>query len=334
MVARRITGEYAARLIVIGILIGLPLAALVARWLKPATEIRARAAEAGGWTPADLIIPAGQPLHLRLTSDDVVHGFAVGQSDTPALEVLPGKVIETTLVFDEPGKYVYYCTRWCGLGHWRMRGTIEVTGLEADSEAAPQPLYAQLGLKIDEPHAAEIVPGARPSASRGAKFGGSIPAAFLNLDYYRAHAPVEAWRDLRAESNTTGLNDDEVWDLVAFVWQSGTSEVDLAEGQGLYAANCTACHGEGGAGDGIAAQALAKDEHAAQTEFGGHTVAPANFTDASNMLGASPALLQGKIVRGGMGTGMPYWGPIFTEAQTWALVDYLWTFVFDYQEAR
>jgi len=26
------------------------------------------------------------------------------------------------------------------------------------------------------------------------------------------------------------------------------------------------------------------------------------------MLGASPALLHGKIVRGGMGTGMPYWG--------------------------
>jgi len=43
--------------------------------------------------------------------------------------------------------------------------------------------------------------------------------------------------------------------------------------------------------------------------------------------------MQGKIIRGGMGTGMPYWGPIFTEAQTWALVDYLWSFTFDYQEA-
>lgn len=27
-------------------------------------------------------------------------------------------------------------------------------------------------------------------------------------------------------------------------------------------------------------------------------------------------MLQGKILRGGMGTGMPYWGPIFTEEQT------------------
>ena len=48
------------------------------------------------------------------------------------------------------------------------------------------------------------------------------------------------------------------------------------------------------------------------------------------MLGASPALLQGKIVRGGMGTGMPYWGPIFTDEQIWSLVAYLWTFQFQY----
>ena len=47
------------------------------------------------------------------------------------------------------------------------------------------------------------------------------------------------------------------------------------------------------------------------------------------MLGANSAILQGKIVRGGMGTGMPYWGPIFTEAQTWVLIGYLWTFQFE-----
>ena len=33
-----------------------------------------------------------------------------------------------------------------------------------------------------------------------------------------------------------------------------------------------------------------------------------------------------KIRRGGMGTGMPYWGSIFTEEELAALVDYLWTF--------
>ncbi len=62
---------------------------------------------------------------------------------------------------------------------------------------------------------------------------------------------------------------------------------------------------------------------------GEHTQQPANFTDPAKMLSASPAHLQGKILRGGMGTGMPSWGAIFTEDQTWALVAYLSTFQFN-----
>jgi mono/diheme cytochrome c family protein len=62
---------------------------------------------------------------------------------------------------------------------------------------------------------------------------------------------------------------------------------------------------------------------------GHETVAPIDFTDAQNMLGASQAILEGKIIRGGMGTGMPYWGPILTNEQIQALIDYLWTFQFD-----
>jgi mono/diheme cytochrome c family protein len=48
------------------------------------------------------------------------------------------------------------------------------------------------------------------------------------------------------------------------------------------------------------------------------------------MLAASPARLQGKIIRGGMGTGMPYWGPIFTDEQIWNLVAFLSIFQFEY----
>jgi mono/diheme cytochrome c family protein len=57
---------------------------------------------------------------------------------------------------------------------------------------------------------------------------------------------------------------------------------------------------------------------------------PVDFTDAQRMLGASPALLQGKILRGGMGTGMPMWGSIFTEEQISDLVAYLYSFQFEY----
>jgi mono/diheme cytochrome c family protein len=62
------------------------------------------------------------------------------------------------------------------------------------------------------------------------------------------------------------------------------------------------------------------------------TARPTDFTDAEHMLAASPARLHGKILRGGMGTGMPYWGPIFTEDQTWALIAYLYTFQFEMED--
>lgn len=59
---------------------------------------------------------------------------------------------------------------------------------------------------------------------------------------------------------------------------------------------------------------------------------PVDFTDAKRMLGASPVLLQGKILRGGMGTGMPMWGSIFTDEQIWDLIAYLYSFQFEYNK--
>jgi hypothetical protein len=53
---------------------------------------------------------------------------------------------------------------------------------------------------------------------------------------------------------------------------------------------------------------------------------PPDFTDPRVLLGAPPALLEGKLLRGGMGTGMPYWGPIFAGDDMKALVAYLYTF--------
>jgi len=317
-------------MLVIGIMIGIPMALVLARWANPAIELRARLAEAGGWTPADLTADVGQPLTLHLTSDDVMHGFAIGQSDAPALDVPPGTMVETTLTFERPGKYTFYCTRWCGLGHWRMRGTIEVSGPTSEPVMEPQPLYVALGINVDADHKIGDAPSQRPSAERGRALGIDLPEEYLSMDYYRAHSPV----DLRDSLRANGLSDGDAWDVVAFVWRSNTTSEALAEGQRLYAANCAACHGEGGAGDGVAANALANNQHDAAMQFGQHTQRPADFTDLQSMLGASPALLQGKIIRGGMGTGMPYWGPIFTEPQSWAVADYLWTFVFQYQEAQ
>lgn len=328
--------EHLARWILIALVPGLLLGIFLVRSLgsREVIEVHAKMPENGGWVPADLHVTAGQPLRLRLISDDVLHGFAIGQSDQPPVDVEPGKITELTLNFDQPGKYVYYCTRWCGADHWRMRGTIEVqpnpdkpdTTTQPGGEAATQPLFVRLGVDIDgQPHT-NHVPKRKPDARQGQALDLALPEKYLASEYYRTHSPAEVWEALRSESEYQSLSDQQVWDLVAWIWRQGTSQEKLAEGQKLYAQNCAACHGEAGAGDGVMAEQVA-------TEFAasGHSQAgPIDFTDPHRNLATSPVIQQGKIIRGGMGTGMPYWGPIFTEEQIWALVDYLWTFQFDY----
>jgi hypothetical protein len=77
--------ETLARVFAVILLLGGGLSIGLAWWLgqEDVITLHARMPEAGGWTPADLTVAAGQPLHLRLTSDDVMHGFAIGQSDQP-----------------------------------------------------------------------------------------------------------------------------------------------------------------------------------------------------------------------------------------------------------
>jgi mono/diheme cytochrome c family protein/plastocyanin len=293
--------------------------------------IHARMAESGGWNPDVLQAEVGEPLRLSLTSDDVIHSFAVGQMDLEAIDVEPGKVTEITLTFERPGIYTFYCTRWCGPNHWRMRGTIEVGGSSSDPEPVSVPLYVTLGLDIDAPHDAPVALSSQPSAARGEQLAANLYISqFTNSDSYRASSPYQVFEDL----DKTNLSDTEKWDVVAYIWQSNTTAEALANGRELYAQNCAACHGENGAGDGVFADDLAKAGKASMQSMVGamdmSMQAPVNFTDSKRMLGASPALLQGKILRGGMGTGMPMWGSIFTEEQIEVLVAYLYSFQFEY----
>ena len=330
--------EKVARWLLAIALLSIPLAIFGARFItkypfgEQVVEIHARMPQAGGWSINDITIEAGEPLHLRLVSDDVVHGFAIGQSEQPAIDMLPGKVVETTLTFDKPGKYTYYCTRWCGIDHWRMRGTIDVTypagstGEQIGVDKANQPFYLSLGLDIDSPHPADNVPSSRPSTNRGASLGLKLPTKYSDDQYYFTHSPEEIWLDLKQSLNQDGLSEQQVWDLVAFIWQENTTEDRLLSGKKLYSENCAACHGENGNGNGV----MAKPVETNHQDMDGHSiVAPLDFTNPNHMLGANPALLEGKITRGGMGTGMPYWGPIFTREQIRSLVDYLWTFQFE-----
>lgn len=334
----RMKTEWIARLIVIFLILGVPTVALAARWVgrTGVVEVHAAMPEQGGWLPDNLTARVGEPLRLRLVSDDVVHGFAIGHNDLAPVDVLPGKPVDLTLNFDQPGTYTFYCTRWCGPNHWRMRGTITIEGSDRSPqiENTSSPLYLNLGIDLDAPHEVEIALERTPSATRGAALGTNLPAKYQTREYHLSHSPYETWQDLRDLREMDDLSDADIWDQVAWLWASNTTAKTLERGEQLYTQNCAACHGADGNGDGVFAvtseNGALNESH--QTLTGHEVVAPPDFTEAEHLLGASQALLQGKIIRGGMGTGMPSWGLIFTDEETWSLVDYLWTFQFEYQE--
>lgn len=317
------------------ILVGLLAAAALGVWAAVknlpaagALELRARMPENGGWSHETLKAEVGKPLTLRLTSDDVVHGFAVGKTDFTPVEILPAEWQDVTLTFDRPGTYTFYCTRWCGANHWRMRGTIEVTGEGNEMPAATgQPLYMQLGLDIDAHRVPQALPATMPNASRGATLAGQLPSMWLASGELRTLNPEQVWLELRADPSLLTLSDGDLWDLTAYIWRQAASG-GAAEGEAIYRENCAACHGEAGQGDGVITRGRPAMEEV--LEMGHDLLRPPDFTQPGVLTSASPALLEGKIIRGGMGTGMPYWGPILTDEQIQAVTMYLYQFAMNW----
>ena len=75
----------------------------------------------------DLVLKAGEPYELDISSVDVLHGFSiVGGGQNLNIEVAPNHVFEVTLTPEEPGEYLIVCNEYCGLGHHQMRVRIIV----------------------------------------------------------------------------------------------------------------------------------------------------------------------------------------------------------------
>ena len=89
------------------------------------------------------------------------------------------------------------------------------------------------------------------------------------------------------------------------------------QGRELYAANCAACHGPTGAGDGPAA--------AFTEDFPGHALLPANLAAGEVKAGTDPVQLYYRIAAGVPNGDAPLMPPFsyLTPDEIWALVAYL-----------
>ena len=356
--------EYLARLTTVGVLLGFAVALLVGalgrfRSTGQDVELIARQPSAGGWSRERIVVNQGERVRLRIRSEDVVHGFAVGRLGVEADPIEPGKVTTVEFVADRAGEFPFYCTMWCDPNHARMRGILEVRGPAGFPLASSTPASDVTLQHLDDPRDAGVVPQVMSSATRGLPLYGQRCASchgaraegtpggpgvgrreFLvdrrPADVFQmlagatthdgspragAHGPGAPRSPRAALSHSQyvrGWSEQDRWDVVAALWSLDSSAEHIDLGRRLYLKNCAACHGERGRGDGPGGKSQPNT--------------PANFTDPRRMLAGTSAIYTAKIRRGGMGTGMPYWGSIFTEEELTALVDYLRTFSLTHRE--
>jgi len=94
-------------------------------------------------TANELVIPAGVPVTLNVSSRDVIHSFWV-----PALngtiDAVPGRTHAIVFEADEPGEFDGQCKEYCGLSHANMKMRVVAlsmnefqTWLEQQQQTAP-----------------------------------------------------------------------------------------------------------------------------------------------------------------------------------------------------
>ena len=85
-----------------------------------------------------LILPAGQPVDMVITSEDVIHSFWVPQL-AGKMDAIPGHTNRLRLQADAPGRHGGLCAEFCGLGHGVMQFEVLVVSAEDWGAALADP---------------------------------------------------------------------------------------------------------------------------------------------------------------------------------------------------
>ena len=72
-----------------------------------------------------LVLPLGRPVRVRLRSIDVIHSFFLPNFRVKQ-DAVPGMTSETWFIPRAAGTWEIACAEHCGLGHYRMRGQVDV----------------------------------------------------------------------------------------------------------------------------------------------------------------------------------------------------------------
>jgi cytochrome c oxidase subunit II len=77
------------------------------------------------FSPSDITLKKGEPVILRLSTEDRTHGFLVKplKIDT---DITPAKATDIAVTPTASGQYVVICDHYCGTGHGNMHMKVTV----------------------------------------------------------------------------------------------------------------------------------------------------------------------------------------------------------------
>ncbi len=215
-----------------------------------------------------------------------------------------------------------------------VEGNVPRERVAADVEALVGWLAQATGVSV------EIMPPASPSPERGRRVyaescvgchgetgrgdGPSAaplakqPADFMDPEFMRGETPLDFMHVVSVGKRLGGmpawgdvLTPQERWDAVSYVWTLHAGDARLAEGRGLFVAQCAGCHGVSGDGHGQDSPAL------------GSPVP--DLSDLRVMAQRTDAELFALTSDGVRGTPMPGFGRMLDEDARWNLVAYVRT---------
>ncbi|UPV99510.1 cytochrome c oxidase subunit II [Halorussus gelatinilyticus] len=76
-------------------------------------------------TTGTLVLPKGQNVFLHITSTDWLHAFHVPELGLKQ-DAIPGQTETIKTKITNTGTYQLYCAEYCGVGHSKMLGEVEV----------------------------------------------------------------------------------------------------------------------------------------------------------------------------------------------------------------
>jgi mono/diheme cytochrome c family protein len=212
--------------------------------------------------------------------------------------------------------------RWTWIVAALLAGVL--LGIAAMSVEPPRLLAEEELFRPGKPSAVrgKEVFEARCASCHGVEGDGSSlegAANFTDLEFMRQKKPAEFFEAIRDGVEGTAmpawgdiLSEVEIWDVLYYEWTFATSPEEIAQGKELFATDCATCHGVAGDGSGLPGAA--------------------NFADQAFMSNNAPLGFFESIRDGIEGSAMPAWSDKFSDDEIWSVVNFVWTFAYEYGE--